>query len=122
MKKLIASGEVIGSAEGVELYASVWVELDAKGEEKEMAEAGDHYVALEYKELGLEAASMPKDGLKWADMAKAGLEGTLEVPGLDGRENVQIKTPTAVHYAKSKAFVSKDGKKANIYGKMRYNF
>ena len=122
MKKLIASGKVAGSADGVELHASVWVELDVKGEEKEMAAPGDHYVALEYKELGLEAVSMPKDGLKWADMAKATPEGKLEVPGFDGHVSVEIKTPTAVHYAKSKAFVSKDGKKANIYGKMRYNF
>lgn len=115
MNKAIASGIIVDN-DSVTIAATVYVELTAAGAESE--EAGAHYVTLSYKKY--DADDMPTAPLSYADILADASGDALVVPGLNGHEDVELDEPTAVKYAKTKAFVRNE--KAQVYAAMRYNY
>lgn len=115
MNKLIATGTIVDN-ENVTIAASVYEEIP--GEESNSGDAaGSHYVTLSCKKYNADA--MPTAPWGFSEIAGEASGDSLVVPGLDG-EDVVLEAPTAIKYAKTKAFV-KDGK-AQIYAALRYNY
>jgi len=117
MNKLIATGTIVDN-EDVTIAASVYEEVV---EESGSGDAtGNRYVTLSFKKYNADA--MPAAPLTFDDIAGevSGSNGSLVVPGFGGAEDVELGAPTAIKYAKTKAFV-KDGK-AQIYAALRYNY
>ena len=115
MNKLIATGTIVDNEE-VTIAASVYEEV---GEESGSGDAaGSRYVTLSFKKYNADA--MPVDPITFADITGEASGGSLVVPGFGGGEDVELGAPTAIKYAKTKAFV-KDGK-AQIYAALRYNY
>ena len=113
--KLIATGTVVDNEE-VTIAASVYEEVT--GEESGSGEAGAHYVTLSCKKY--DADEMPAKPWAYEDILGEASAGELVVPGFGGHDDVTLAEPTAVKYAKTKAFV-RNGK-AQIYAALRYNY
>ena len=126
MNKMIASGVLVDSAE-MTIVASIYVDLNADGTES--TEAGAHSAVVSYKKYNADA--MPAAPITYEDIAgEVSGSGSLNVPGVAGHEDVALAAPTAIKYSKTKAFVTgeeseesgAEGRKAQIYAALRYNF
>ncbi len=114
MNKLIATGTIVDN-EKVTIAASVYEEIPG---EESGDQAGTHYVTLSLKKY--DADEMPAAPLTFDDIAGEASGDGLVVPGFGGRDDVTLSAPTAIKYAKTKAFV-KEGK-AQVYAALRYNY
>ena len=113
MNKLSATGTIVDNEEGT-IAASVYEEVVEESGSGDAA--GNRYVTLSCKKYN--ADEMPSAPWGFSEIAGEA-SGDLVVPGLNG-EDVTLAAPTAIKYAKTKAFV-KDGK-AQIYAALRYNY
>ena len=114
--RLIATGTIVDNDE-VTIAASVYEEV-VEEESGSGDAAGSHYVTLSCKRYN--ADEMPTAPWGYTDILGEASAGELVVPGLDGHDDVTLAEPTAVKYAKTKAFVRND--KAQIYAALRYNY
>lgn len=123
MRKIIAVG-TIKETETLKIVGSVAVDILPDGTESQ--EVGAHYVTLEYKDMNADA--QPMDAFTFADIVGGGEEsgaaasdGALVVPGLNGHADVELASPFAVRYTKTKSFVRKDGK-VQVIAMLRYEY
>ena len=114
MNKLIATGIIVDNDE-VTIAASVYEEVVEESGSGDAA--GNRYVTLSCKKYN--ADEMPSAPWGFSEIAGEA-SGDLVVPGFGGGDDVTLAAPTAVKYAKTKAFV-KDGK-AQVYAALRYNY
>lgn len=115
MNKLIATGTIVDTDQ-VTIAASVYEEV---AEESGSGDAtGTRYVTLSCKKYN--ADEMPATPWGYEEIAGEASGEGLVVPGFNGGDDVTLAAPTAIKYAKTKAFV-KDGK-AQIYAALRYNY
>ena len=115
MNKLSATGTIVDNEE-VTIAASVYeevVENDESGDQ-----AGSHYVTLSCKKYN--ADEMPAAPWGYEEISGEASGDGLVVPGFGGHEDVTLSAPTAIKYAKTKAFVRNE--KAQIYAALRYNY
>ena len=116
MSKIIASGEIV-KTENLVVTASVALE---KAEE-----SGEniHSVYLTVKKYNAE--ELPANPITFADVAamveeESSSAAGMVVPGVEGKDDFELEAPTALKYAKTKAFVGDNG--VCVFATLRYEY
>lgn len=118
MSQIIASGEIV-KTENLVVTASVALEKT-----EESASGADVYsVYLTAKKFNAE--ELPADPITFADIAamveeESSSAGGMVVPGVEGQDDVELEAPTALKYAKTKAFVGDNG--VCVFATLRYEY
>lgn len=118
MSQIIASGEIV-KTENLVVTASVALE---KAEESSSG-ADVYSVYLTAKKFNAE--ELPANPITFADVAamveeESSSAAGMVVPGVDGQDDVELEAPTALKYAKTKAFIGDNG--VCIFATLRYEY
>lgn len=119
MTEIIASGEIVNT-ENLVVTATVAVETT---EDSGESAAAKYSVYLNVKKYNADA--LPAEPLTYDTIAEMVEEESSEaagmvVPGINGGEDVTLEAPTAIKYAKTKAFEGDNG--VCVFGTLRYEY